>query len=65
MVAKYNNLPPIIQQLIEGLNNPNASLWERDNKCYMLEKIKEACEVETANFQKEKQKYLIKKGRKG
>lgn len=61
MTNKYDNLPPIIQQLIEGINDPKASLWERDNRCYVLEKIRAACEVEIAKFAKEKEKFTLKK----
>lgn len=58
---KYDNLPVIIQQLIENLNDKNASVWTRDNYCSVLERVRNACDTEINKFQKERTKILEKK----
>lgn len=60
-MSKYDNLPVIIQQLIENLNDKNASVWTRDNYCSVLERVRHACDTEIGKFQKERAKILEKK----
>lgn len=60
-MSKYDNLPVIIQQLIENLNDKNASIWTRDNYCSVLESIRIACDTEIGKFQRERTKILEKK----
>jgi hypothetical protein len=60
-MSKYDNLPVIVQQLIENLNDKGASVWTRDNYCSVLERIRSACDTEITKFQKEKTKLLEKK----
>jgi len=63
-MSKYDNLPVIVQQLIENMNDNKASIWTRDNYCSVLERIKSACEVEIAKFQREKVKVETQKHKK-
>jgi hypothetical protein len=60
-MSKYDNLPVIVQQLIENMNDKNASVWTRDNYCAVLERIRSACDTEVEKFKKEKTKLLEKK----
>lgn len=60
MGKNYDNLPVIVQQLIENMNDSKASIWTRDNYCSVLERIKSACEVEITKFQREKLKIETK-----
>lgn len=64
MTNKYDNLPVIIQQLIENMRDNKSSIWTRDNYCTILERIRSACDVEIAKFQKEKTKALEQQHRK-
>lgn len=64
MSNKYDNVPVIIQQLIENLNDNKSSIWTRDNYCSVLERIRNACDTEITKFHREKNKIETQRNKK-
>jgi hypothetical protein len=63
-MSKYDNIPVIVQQLIENMHDNKSSIWTRDNYCTILERIRTACDAEIIKFNKEKTKALTQQHKK-
>lgn len=55
-MTEIDNLPPIIGQMINNMNNKNNDLHIRDNYAAMLEKIIVVCQDQINRFKKEQTK---------
>jgi hypothetical protein len=50
---RNNQLPPIIVQHIEKLNNKNQSSYQREMYCMILERVRDACSQAVNNYRLE------------
>jgi hypothetical protein len=53
---KYDSLPPIIQQAIVSMLDPNTTAQVKFNNMQTLTKVKEACESAIATYNKKYKK---------